>query len=366
MNRIFGCDGVFGMEMRANMPIIDDVNGGTEADRKAAARLLAGAIALGALLLLLVTAGPVASAHATYAVGVSDNKASTFHDPRLKQIGIKTARLITPWNAISTEPERLAEWLHAARAAHIQPLVSFDRSRKNNCPARPCFLPSVKQFTREFKKFRKKYPWVRYYTPWNEANHPNQPTAKRPDRVAAYHDAILDTCRKCKVVAGDPLDTPGVGGWMKSYEKTLKTKHRRKVTIWGLHNYLSANYFRPNGTVEALRATKADIWLTETGGIVQMLTFDATRLEYDENRAARALTFVLGLAAKYPCRIKRSYIYNWQAAPKDRFDTGVITHEGRARPAFDVLVSAMQSTSPMQQRAARCSERRAKAKAGRR
>jgi hypothetical protein len=346
------------------MPIIHDV---TPRHLDLRVRVAIGALLCAIAIAIALAGAPAHAATGSYAVGVSDNKPSTFLDPRFKQIGLRTARLIIPWNAISQEPQRLAAWMDATRANGIQPLVAFDRTRSNKCPQRPCYLPTVAQYAREFKKFRKAYPYARYFSPWNEANHPGQPTAKRPDRVADFHDAIVDTCRTCVVVAGDPLDTTGVGGWMRSYEQRLRTKHRRKVAIWGLHNYVSANYFSRAGTAEALRATKADIWLTETGGIVQMLTFDATRLEYDEARAARALDFAFRLKTDYPCRIKRLYVYNWQAAPKDRFDTGVIHPDGRPRPAFTVLTAAMQASSPVQQGAARCAAfRTAQAKSRRR
>lgn len=335
--------------MRRRMPITHVVTRGLTA-------VLLAAVALFALL----AASPAHAATGSYVVGVSDNKPGTFFDPRLYELRIRTARLVIPWNAISSEPERTAEWMDIARRANIQPLVAFDRTRGNNCPQRPCYLPTRKQFDREFRRFQAKYPYVRYYSPWNEANHPGQPTAKRPDRVADFHDIIARRCKKCRVVAGDPLDTTGVGGWMRSYEKRLSTRWKRKVAIWGLHNYISANYFSTAGTREAMRATKADIWLTETGGIVQMLTFDATRLEYDEERAARALRFVFELAAKYPCRIKRTYVYNWQAAPRDRFDTGLINPDGRARPAFNVLADAVKASSPVQQAPKLCKELRAR------
>lgn len=314
--------------------------------------------ALGAVVVALL-AFAARPAMASYAVGVADNKPATFSDPRLKQIGIKTARVVFPWNAISRDPQTIADYMSAAKAHNIQVLVAFDRTRGNQCPQKPCTLPSVKQYKREFTRFHKKYRYVKYFSPWNEANHPGQPTAKRPDRVADFHDVIMDTCRKCTVVAGDPLDSSGVGGWMRSYEKRLRVKHKRTVKIWGLHNYISANYFSTAGTREALKATKANIWLTETGGIVQMLTFDSTRLNYDEGRAARALQFAFDLKASWPCRIMRMYVYNWQAAPKDRFDTGVINPDGRARPAFGVLSQAMQPSSPVQQGKARCADFRA-------
>lgn len=345
------------------MPIIQDVTGGKEADRQGVLRVLGVAVAVIATLVIMAAASP---AHAesdyarTHAIGISDNKPSTFFDPRLGDIGIRTARVVLPWNAISADKEGVAAWMDSAKNSDVQPLVAFDRTRGNQCPQRPCNLPSVKRFKREFKRFHKQYPKVRYFSPWNEANHPGQPTAKRPDRVADFHDVIMDVCKKCRVVAGDPLDTPGVGKWMKSYEKTLKREHRRKVTRWGLHNYISANYFSLSGTREALKATKADVWLTETGGIVQMLTFDETRLNYDEERAKRALEFAFKVMAKYPCRIKRMYVYNWQAAPNDRFDTGLIHHDGRARPGFEALTDALREDATVQQRSKRCKALRAR------
>lgn len=356
---MFGCHRVLTLQMRPAVPITHAVT-----PRPAHPLRLPAVIAALVLAALLAAAAlataPAHAATGSYVVGISDNKPGTFFDPRLKEVGIRTARLVIPWNAISRDPKSVAAWMNGARSHGIKPLIAFDRTRGNNCPKRPCYLPTVKQFQREFRKFRKAYPSVRWYTPWNEANHPGQPTAKRPDRVADFHDVIADACRRCTVVAGDPLDTIGVSGWMRSYEKRLKRKHRRTVRVWGLHNYISANYFSSAGTREALKATKADIWLTETGGIVQMLTFDATRLNYDENRAARALDFAFRLKTDFPCRIKRIYVYNWQAAHKDRFDTGVINPDGRARPAFTVLANAMQASSPVQQGRARCAEFRAR------
>lgn len=350
------------------MPITQDVTGGTEADRLSLRT--PGVVSAVIAILVAVAAfasGPARAADAkkadfarSHAIGISDNKPSTFFDPRLTEIGVRTTRVILPWNAISRDKEGVAAWMNGAKGTNMQPLVAFDRTRGNQCPQRPCYLPSVKQFKREFKRFHKAYPKVRYFSPWNESNHPGQPTAKRPDRVADFHDVIMDVCKKCRVVAGDPLDTTGVGGWMRSYEKRLKQKHRRKVTRWGLHNYISANYFSIAGTREALKATKADIWLTETGGIVLMRTFDATRLEYDEERAKRALEFAFKVMAKYPCRIKRMYVYNWQAAHNDRFDTGLIHPDGRARPAFEALEEALRKDATVQQRSKRCRALRAR------
>ena len=71
-------------------------------------------------------------------VGISDQDPDTFADPRFKGLGIRYARLITPWDSMRTEPDRLDGWLQAARAAGVQPLVAFNHSRVDLCPAKPC------------------------------------------------------------------------------------------------------------------------------------------------------------------------------------------------------------------------------------
>ena len=65
-------------------------------------------------------------------------------------------------------------------------------------------------------------------------------------------------------------------------------RYRRHVDgdpqAWGLHNYADSNRFRSSGLQAMLNAVPGEIWLTETGGLVQL----AERLERDEQRAARA------------------------------------------------------------------------------
>ena len=135
------------------------------------------------------TAGVAAGARAARSgpyVGISDQDPQTFSDARFTGLGMRYARLITPWNSIFTEPDRLDTWLQAARGAGIEPLIAFNYSRGDQCPARPCTLPSVGQYTSAFKAFYAKYPWVRSYQPWNEANHQSQPTGRNPKRAAQF------------------------------------------------------------------------------------------------------------------------------------------------------------------------------------
>src|SRR6058998_1636168 len=115
----------------------------------------------------------VPAAEARYSVGISDQHPGTFGAPLFRQLGVRYARLVVPWDALNYSPDRTAAdaWLTAARATGARPLVSFSHSR-----VRPRKLPSVRQYERAFRQFRARYPWVRDYSPWNEANHQSQPT----------------------------------------------------------------------------------------------------------------------------------------------------------------------------------------------
>ena len=65
-----------------------------------------------------------------------------------------------------------------------------------------------REFRRAFKAFRRTYPEVHEYSPWNEANHRSQPTFNNPRRAASYYNVVRAECRGCKIVAADVLDAP--------------------------------------------------------------------------------------------------------------------------------------------------------------
>jgi hypothetical protein len=136
------------------------------------------------------------------------------------------------------------------------------------------------------------------------------------------------------VLAGDVLDQAGMGGYLKQYRRYLKGTPK----IWGLHNYADTNRFRDSGLRELLATVTGDVWLTETGGIVRF----GSSFPQDEQRAARAIRFAFQLARKHD-RVKRIYIYNWTGSkPDDRFDSGLIAPDGKARPGYDALRAALR------------------------
>ena len=268
-------------------------------------------------------------------VGISDQQAVTFTDPKFTVLGLRYARLVMPWDGVTSEPDRLDAWMQAARAAGVRPLIAFNHARGDLCPKRPCRAPSVARYTRAFRAFRKKYPWVRDFTPWNEANHSTQPTGKKPKLAAQYYNAMRRACRTCTITAADVLDQNNMRRWVTEFLRHAKGRPR----LWGLHNYRDTNRFRDKGTALLLKLVKGEVWMTETGGIFSFETQAGVKaLRPSAGRAKRAMQFMFKLAQKHHKRVKRVYIYQWRKNfDGDRFDAGVVTFDGKPRPSYDVL-----------------------------
>ena len=264
-------------------------------------------------------------------IGIGEQQTAMFDDPRFRALGIKHARLVISYDAIKVPFERaLADsWIAGARRAGAEPFITFGHSR-----VKPKKLPSVAEFRAAFRAFRARYPDVKAYAPWNEINHVSQPTHDQPRRAAEYYNVLREECDGCTVLEGDALDQGGMGRYVERYRRGLRGTPR----IWGLHNYADANRMRDRGLRELLAAVPGDVWLTETGGIVQF----GRSFPRDEERAARATRFALDLARRHE-RVKRIYLYNWTGSkPTDRFDAGLIGPDGKPRPAYAVLKAALR------------------------
>ena len=264
-------------------------------------------------------------------VGVGDQKAAMFADKRWQDLDLKVARYVMPWNGLDTNAERVTAWFAGARKAGVEPLVAFNHSLGDQCPGHPCKAPSPQEFEAAFRKFRERYPWVDQISPWNEANHQSQPTGRRPDLAAAYFDVVTRVCPDCTVVAADLLTSSNLRRWQRVFEQRAKTKPR----LWGLHNYPDTNRFRSDGTRAAMRFLHGEVWLTETGGIVDFTnTSGGAVFPPNPERAAKAVRQAFKLARRFP-RIKRLYLYQWQKTnPQDRFDAGLVAPDGAERPGL--------------------------------
>jgi PKD repeat protein len=269
------------------------------------------------------------------AIGISDNQAATFDDPNFQVLKLRYARLVSPWNAIFTEPGRLDAWLQGARVHGIRPLVSFEHTRGMTCPGKHCRGPSVAQFRRAWRAFHAKYPWVRDLSPWNEVNSATQPTGKRPDLAAAYYNVVRASCRGCTIIAADLLDASNI----RRYTAAFLAKAKGKPHLWGLHNYTDTNRFRSRGTNALLQTVRGTVWLTETGGVVRFVTQKGVvALPKSESRAKKAIDYMFRLAEANATRIKRIYVYQWKVNNSfDRFDAGIVRPNGTRRPSYNVL-----------------------------
>jgi hypothetical protein len=273
-----------------------------------------------------------AAAPAALTVGIADQKADMFGDARFANLGIRHARLNIAWDALSSRWQiaELDPWLRAARAAGAEPLISFGHSR-----TRRRALPTPERMTFEFRRFRAAYPWVTTFAVWNEANHCGQPTCHRPRLVAAYYRALRRECPTCTILAAELLDMPNVAAWVRDFRRALGFTPR----LWGLHNYVEANRFRTTRLRGLLRAAPgAQLWLTETGGLVSRRNGSTTDIPEGPRHAAEVTRFLFDRVVPQNPQIARVYLYHWNADPATpAWDSGLITPAGRMRPAFFVL-----------------------------
>ena len=301
--------------------------------------------ALAAAVAALAVAAPahavVATSAATPAradrpiIGIGDQKPDMFSDSRFINMGITHARINIGWDEMYflDRADALQEWMEAARNAGVAPLVTFGHSWQ---PRRRRVLPTVDQFVTAFVRFRLLYPWVRDFATWNEANHCGEPTCHRPGLVADYYDALRAECPKCRILAAELLDLKNMPAWVKQFRTRLGYQPR----YWGLHNYLDANRLRVRATTDLLRITRGELWLTETGGIVARRNRSniAPKFEESARHAGLATRWLFDRLVPISPRIKRVYLYNWNAATtKDTWDSALIGPHGNTRPAYRVL-----------------------------
>ncbi len=294
-------------------------------------------IVCAAALAALAFEGPAtrASAAALPVIGIGEQHEEIFNDPSFQRLDIDNLRYVASWDALKSDWQtaELDDYMLAARDAGERVLLGFGHSRD---PALAHKAPSVKAFQHEFLKFRARYPWVKDYLTWNEANHCSQPTCNDPERAAQYYLVIRSHCHGCSVVAADVLDGSRLVPWVRRFQKAVGGRR----VIWGLHNYIDANRFRTRGTRALLKAVKGDVWFTETGGLVVRRNGSTVAFPGSTRHAAAATRWVFKLAALSP-RVKRVYFYHWSAptASNATWDSGLVDRFDHPRPAYDVLLS---------------------------
>jgi hypothetical protein len=303
------------------------------------------------LVLLLVgacsqaSAGhPKAYASSTYLTGIGDQQTEMFTNPDWKRLKTRIARYIAPYDA-AVRPYSLQQasaWIHAAEAAHQQVLIAFYHSEYT-----PTKMPSVAVYRRDVQKFIKLFPHVRQYQPWNEANRGNVPhlfDSPSAPAAARYYQALKRVCHGCTIVGLDVLDQDDDAPTLRYIAEFKREIYRLKTImprLWGLHNYSDTNRFSGSRTRAIVAAVPGQVWLTETGGIVQFGRGFPNKHGSGLIRAVKALKKMFAIANSTP-RIKRLYIFQWSGASQAaRFDAGLMDPHFRPRPGYVTVCQAL-------------------------
>jgi hypothetical protein len=302
--------------------------------------------ALIAIPLVLALLAPAPSG--AFVVGVADQSPAVFNDPYFKQVAPKRTRLITPYNSIFKDRERLDDWLTAAHDAGMEVVVAFNPPATMKCPnlngARGCKLVSSASYRSAFRAFRARYPWVRIFQPWNEVNNLTQPTVHHPEALVTYYKIVRQNCRGCTVLGADIQDLPNMVDYTKQLLKEFRRAHVATPRLWGVHNYTDTNRFLADCTSnmrKLVRLLPGKLWITETGGLFRFQPQNSRQtFRPDLQRQRRAMAAIFAEANHYRSKIVRVYLYQWFAsAAANRWDSGVLDAHGLPRPVFSVLQS---------------------------
>ena len=275
-------------------------------------------------------------------IGLSDNRPETILDPRFGKSGIKRIRVQVPYDDIVNGGIRvryLDHWFGIAKRHGIEPLVAFYRSVRSRH-----LLPSAATYRRNFRLFRKRYPWVRHFSTWDEANFPAaQPTGDEPRRTAEYYRAARRECSggRCIVLtAGFRADgSAHSASWLDEFNRHIG----RGPHTWGLVAHPDVNRFQDLYTRDFLARTQGPVWVTEVGAV----NFFGRGLPPSISRQTRAMRYMMSDYPRVSRRIRRMYIYHWRAAPgNDLFDSALLSVAGKPRPAYRIFFEALGRRAP--------------------
>jgi hypothetical protein len=289
---------------------------------------------------------PRAHAAASYLTGVGDESIEMFGNPLWAQLHTKIVRYIAPYDAVahSYSLDKARLFIREAEAHRQQVLVAFYHSEYS-----PLTLPTVASYQRDVQKFVKRFPHVRQYQSWDEANRGYIPHAlASPSAVGAakYYQALIRVCKGCTVLGLDVLDAQNIGPtleYISEFKRELGRLGTVMPKIWGLHNYSDINRLESWRTRELSRALGGQVWLTETGGIVQFGSAFSNRRGSGLTRAARVLKYMFAVAASQPL-VKRLYIYDWTGGnASTRFDAGLMNAHDQPRSGYVVVCKQLHA-----------------------
>jgi hypothetical protein len=279
-------------------------------------------------LALLAPPAQALTRHQVFGIGNVGDPAA-LADPRLLALQPKATRYIANWNVARTsgaERDRVDAWYASARAAGIRPLLSFQGFKQRRAP-------TVLAYARAVRAAVARWPEIREWQAWNEANHKTQPpTYRHPARAARYAKALEHACPRCTVlpvtlqISNSRTTSRWLARFLRAYGHTPR--------IWAVHGYSDANRYTYSRLATFLREhPRGRVWITETGALAKF----ADTFPYSLARQQRATRFVFRAALRFRSRVDRLYWWQWRGDPRPRrvrWDSGLLDAAGKPRPAY--------------------------------
>src|SRR4051812_20602448 len=117
----------------------------------------------------------VPAAQAKPRAGLSEQNPAVFDSASWKQLKLKRARYIVPWDyaTVAFQHAEVTAFMTRAHAAKQDVLVEFSARRGcfvNNKykKSKACKAPSVSAYKKAVKAFRKEFPYAKTFAAWNE------------------------------------------------------------------------------------------------------------------------------------------------------------------------------------------------------
>ena len=282
------------------------------------------------LLVFLALAAPAAARAPV--VGIGDQHPHMFSDPDFLRLGVSHSRLLLLVGLVPRpghgRPDRRVDGGRARGRREAADRLQPQLAPRRRAPAAVAdavqeeLPPGPRPLPRRARVLRL------------ERGQPHAAADGAQARAAAqYFNAMRRGCRSCRIVAADVLDSRDMLGWIKTFKR-----YAPKARIWGLHNYKDAND-ATDTTKTLLKAVRGQVWLTETGGILRLKPQPGSRGDgrrSTQAKQAAAVKRVYKIAAASR-RITRIYFYEWQAQPKNRWDSAFLNADGTLRPAYHAL-----------------------------
>ncbi|MEA2296285.1 MAG: hypothetical protein QOE86_3924 [Solirubrobacteraceae bacterium] len=287
-------------------------------------------IALICCLLVGALAAPASALTRGQVFGIGNvGDPSALFDPRLLALQPTATRFIANWDVARTagaERNRVDAWYEQAQVAGLRPLLSFQGFKQRH-------VPSVAAYARAVRAAVARWPKIREWQAWNEANHVTQPaTYRHPARAARYAKALERACPRCTVlpitvqISNSSSTRRWVAAFLRAYGHTPR--------IWAVHGYSDANRYTFTRLAGFLREhPHGRVWITETGALAKF----ATAFPYDLARQRRATSYVFRAATRFRSRVDRLYWWQWRGDPRPRrtrWDSGLVDASGKPRPAY--------------------------------